>query len=67
MSSVSGSLTTLGHMFINGSRSLSPHFEFREKMMLHLLPKLSDGVSLTLSSSFFLVSPLDGSTFKQEI
>ena len=31
MSSVSGSLTTLGHLFINGSRSLSPHFEFQEK------------------------------------
>ena len=32
ISSVSGSLTTLGHVFINGSRSLSPHFEFREKI-----------------------------------
>ena len=66
MSSVSGSMTTLGHLFINGSRSLSPHFEFREKMILHLLPKLSDRGSRALGSLIFRLSLLARSTFEQQ-
>ena len=64
MSSVSGSLTTLGHLFINGSRSLSPHFEFREKIILHLLPKLPDGAPRTLYASIFRLSPFVCSNFE---
>ena len=66
MSSVSGSMTTLGHLFINDSRSLSPHFEFREKMILHLLPKLSDRGARTLGSLIFPLSLFARSTFEQQ-